>query len=203
MERIDPPGLSRRGFLAGFSSAVLLAPTRCLAEEEAPPPADKKPDLRPLAWAYWNSAEPNDDCRRIERLREKLPVRIVWRPAPAWVTVFPTLHWPSSKGRWAKTVGWQGLAAFEDEFAKLHVADPQAKPKPLSPFYEYTLNYGGTIWSHPGDIYGHLHDDLSHHGFGNGELLALSRGQLERLHSAHHEGRIHPGKTAPSVIPGV
>lgn len=70
---------------------------------------------------------------------------------------------------------------------------PQTTRK-LSPFYWYSKDYGGRLWSYPGDVYSHLKDDLSHHGFSDVELRGLSPIQLQRLHSAHHEGLISPGR---------
>lgn len=77
---------------------------------------------------------------------------------------------------------------------------PGAAPRKLSPFYHYTRNYQGALWSHPGDIRSHLKDDLVHHGFSDEELRGLSFLQMERLHSAHHHGFVAPGRRPAETV---
>src|SRR5205085_1319693 len=78
--------------------------------------------------------------------------------------------------------------------ARLAAQRPPQSSRRLSPFYWFTKNYPGRIWSYPGDIHSHLKEDLANHGFSEAELRGLSPIQMQKLHSADHEGLVSPGR---------
>lgn len=153
-------------------------------------------DVRPVMFAYGMSNGACPACEKVKRIQHELPIHIMWRPAPSWVSLYPTFHWQAPSKKWMLVEGFEGVDPLMAEFAK---HSPPDKVLPTSPFYEYTLElYTGT-WYYVGDIYQHLRFDLSNHGFSEDEVRGLSVVQMERLHSAHHNGLVRPGGHAPGV----
>lgn len=208
-----------RSFATGSLLTALLSPLTVLAQSGVNPSAPApqaasvrnqtasitvaplpQGDQRPVAFAYKAPDSYCPACNELVAASDQLPVRIEWKAAPAWVTAYPTVHWKTAGDRWVHTTGWPGVEKFKADYARWNrhtVRHRGSPPRALSPFYYYTWTYGGRIWSYPGDIKDHLKNDLSNHGFSDVELRGLSPLQMQRLHSAHHEGLVSPGKEPP------
>lgn len=102
--------------------------------------------------------------------------------SPSWVEVFPTLHFRGRDG-WKKVEGWPGLDEFTRRFraATAHKLPIHRKDTRLA------IPRPSQQWTYPGRIQDHLRE----HGW-TGSLEGLSVEEMERIHSALHEGLIQP-----------
>lgn len=150
---------------------------------------------RQLVFAYQQGEELGEACRRLDEVKDELPVSILWRLPPDWARVFPTIHFEVSSRRWKKYDGWETAEAFVEYYEQFNPPPKTADQE--SPFKQYAAGYDGPEWTYPGTIKGHLLDPNSLHRFSEYELRGLSKREMENLHAAHHEERIDPGRRPP------
>ncbi len=55
---------------------------------------------KPVAFAYKDFNLICPGCVQLSDDAEELPVQLQWKPAPAWVRSYPTLHWQGVDGGW-------------------------------------------------------------------------------------------------------
>lgn len=151
---------------------------------------------RQLVFAYKAGEELGEDCQRLEDVKDELPVSILWRLPPDWVSTFPTIHFEVSSRRWKKYDEWKDAEAFVNYYNKFN--PPPKSPGEDSPYKQYAAKYDGPEWTFPGTIDEHLLDPSSPHRFSQFELQGLSQREKENLHAAHHEESIEPGVRPPA-----
>jgi hypothetical protein len=194
--------LPRRRFLK-FLSGSLLAPA--LLRDGSLPAADfvsrnLSPEQlwdhdRQLVFAYKQGETLGEFCQKLDAVKDELPVSILWRLPPEWVKVFPTIHFEVSSRRWKKYESWQDAAAFTHYYEQFN--PPPKTSEDISPYKQYAANFQGEAWTYPGEIADHLLDPQSMHRFSEYELRGLTKGEMENLHSAHHEELVEPGRRPP------
>ncbi len=210
------PQASRRRFLAKLSGAFagalilpgMLGGRSLKAAEgdvekafisEGVDPAELWLEGKQIVVAYKQEEELDELSQALDVVRETLPVSLKWRIAPEWVKVFPTLHFETSDRQWQVYEGWQGIEHFAEHYDQFY--PPPHSNEDTSPFKEYAANYPGIVWTYPGTIDHHLLDRSSLHKFSEYEIRNLSVKEMEKLHSAHHEGLIAPGRKVTSKPP--
>jgi hypothetical protein len=147
---------------------------------------------RQLVLAYKQGETLGELCQKLDAVKDELPVSIVWRLPPEWVKVFPTIHFEVSSRRWKKYAGWREPAEFIKYYEQFN--PPPRTSDDASPFKQYAAQYQGEVWTYPGEIADHLLDPASMHQFSEFELNGLTKQEMEKLHSAHHESLIEPGR---------
>ncbi|MCG8583301.1 MAG: hypothetical protein MI757_01145, partial [Pirellulales bacterium] len=149
-------------------------------------------------YAYQQGPQLGEACKRLDTAESELPVRLIWRLPPDWVSVYPTIHFEVSSRQWKKYEGWQSPSHFVDFYAQYN--PPPRSANQASPFQQYAATYDGPPWTYPGEIADHLRDPNSPHRFSEFELRGLSQQEMENLHAAHHEERVGPGLRPPEEI---
>lgn len=199
-----PPGggarSDRRRFLKMLGSGLLvpLAGTLQAAEESASQdidPARLWDGDRQLVIAYKQGETLGEACRRLDAVADQLPVKLLWRLPPDWVEIFPTIHFEVSSRRWKAYKGWPDASHFVKFYEQFN--PPPKSPRQVSPYKQYAADYDGPEWTYSGKIRHHLLDPDSPHQFSKYELQGLTKQEMEKLHSAHHEKHVKPGRRPP------
>jgi hypothetical protein len=152
---------------------------------------------RQVVYAYQRGEEKGEACLRLDAVKDELPVKIVWQMPPDWVTTFPAIHFQTSSGQWAIYEGWQGKDEFLADYATYN--PPPKSEQDTSPFKGFVQHYYDAQWTWPGLITQHLLDPHGPHRFSEYELRGLKTSEKKRLHTAHHNGLVEPGKRPPVV----
>lgn len=173
----------------------------------------QRPAQRTVVYVYHTTGCPH--CRQQQRDESALPeIDFQHRPAPAWVTRFPTLHWqdPTSPTGWRQQRGWYGPEKFRrlvhqsTQQSAQAAADDDIEAAP-----EYGFTYAGTAsmtlgpasqqggpaptyygswasreWSWEGDLREHA---VSSHGLSRAEANRMTAGELAAWHTRQHEKR--------------
>jgi hypothetical protein len=150
-----------------------------------------------VVYAYQRGAEKGEPCLQLEAVSVELPVKLMWHMPPDWVKTFPAIHFQTSSGQWAVYEGWQGKEAFLADYATYN--PPPKTTKQASPFKGFVQKYWAPQWTWPGLITDHLLDPNGPHRFSEYELRGLKTSEKKRLHTAHHNGLVEPGKRPPAM----
>lgn len=177
---------------------IVFDPEHEHEKDLVPPPIEFPPTASaiPIVHVYTTSG-----CERCEAARREyddalqrgttLPFRFRFeRSAPAWVESFPTLHFRGREG-WKKVEGWPGL----DEFTRQFRAATVRQQPTVRASERLKLPQPASRWSYPG----HIADHLREHGW-TGSLEGMSIEEMERIHSALHEGLIQADQTRTSHL---
>jgi len=74
---------------------------------------------KPVVFAYKDFNLVCPGCVRLSAMEDKLPVKLVWKPAPSWVQSYPSLHWQGADAKWYQYRWGQSsddLAVFSRNF---------------------------------------------------------------------------------------
>jgi hypothetical protein len=81
-------------------------PTEIITDEDNPCIGFNCFESKPKVYAYKDLSSACSRCEILESEKDKLPVEIIWKQAPTWVTGYPTLHWKKPDGTWLQYQGW-------------------------------------------------------------------------------------------------
>lgn len=103
------------------------------------------------------------------------------------VQLFPTFR-IYHKGKWHQH---EGYMSYRDAADLLGLDMPRRSVQQASASLAHGQYDGTSRWTYPGDIATHLMGPS--HGFQRGQLVGMSKDQLEALHSQHHEDKRQMG----------
>jgi len=156
---------------------------------------------RQIVIAYQQGETLGEPCRLLDAAKDDLPVSIRWQLPPTWAERFPMIHFANSSGRWAVYKGWQSVEHFVAAYNEFN--PPPKSDRQVSPFKEFVRTYADDYWTWPGRITDHLLDPEGPHRFSAYELRGLKVSEKKRLHAAHHQELIAPGRRPPAAVEAI
>jgi len=181
------------------------APKPQRSKAVVPAPMDGPAAVLPLVYVYGLPGCGKDRPILAEYAASHgLPFAMKSRPAPEWVTVCPTVHYPAAvPSGWKKLEGdWPGMREFVRIFEAAQVKQQPIRRAENEPLATRELIRSmprpRSAWDHPYDLQRHIRE----HGF-TGSLDGLTWQELELLHDGLHEGLIPTGPPAQAMPPAM